>query len=548
MALDAPAVDSTFVGGPTVMFGSPVFAPPLPMDPSTQAEGRYTLLAVVDGAPAVEFTSVMVSGYTADQLGLGSLDHNISVSGCDPAWSLLGAPTVDGRPEWWRVLDSIEWWLIEDGSLVASGFSEGAVELGPMVDLAVRGGGALLRDRYLGDGGIEDILGGVGSFPTASLAGWTVDSGVSTQWNTTDPFDGDRCLRVKGFGWVRSPWGGTVHGATTASIQVFSTFMARFSAEPDAMQGLLLHTEVRRVSDGEIVLAGWATAQETTTDPGLTDWQVVEAPGRLPREEGLFQARTSILVIDDDWIDIDRVRQVTKGMTGSLSPVSLETLFQRVLNRAQQPQCGGDLGITVAVESPSGVSDVMRWEHADDPAVSDALSSIVDRSDGPDAWWTPDRTIHLAARAGTGRTDLVLNRDTVISARVTPDPSSRWLETRVKYGSGSGVSRIVAGWTETDGSVIRRRSYQLAPEELSYRSTESWGAGVAEVLARRHLAVEAVVPAWYGRLFRRGDRVPVVLAVECGAVSDTLRVVRRTVDPVADTCTVTVAPDRESVS
>ena len=557
-----PAVDPSHRGGPTLVLDHPTLValppvPPIEPDPGDQdappptpvtLPPQYDLWGRVAGKVA-PFPTVSVDEYTVAALGPDTpYEHRIYVAGTDPGWGLLGASTdADGCPRYAEIVDAIQWELWCDGVLVAEGRCDGEVEAGPMVGLSIKGGGAIFRDRYLGDGGLEDLLDGVGSFPSTSLAGWSFDSGVQYRWNTSDPYDGVRALEVRGSGWIRTPFGRWRPGSTGVNVQVTSTLMARLSEEPGPIDGIVLHTEVYD-STGARRTADWTDRHAQSTDPDIVDeWQAVDAPGLFPRLSENFRCRTAILVNDSDWVRLDRIRQVQRLMTGSLSPVSLETLLSRVLGRAQTEACGGDLGVTLQVHTPSGASDAMWWEHADDPMVGDALSSICVRSDGPDAWFTPDRVLRVSKRAGLDRGDLVLNLDTVISARLAPDPGARYLEARARVGSTGGPTRQMIGANRREAGVIARRAHDLAPTELTFRAAEAWTDGWAKYLAMWHLAVEAVCTDGYGARFGIGDRIWVELAVEGLAVDGRLRVVRITRQPAAHTRTLTLTVDDEGI-
>lgn len=556
-----PPIDPTHRGGPTVLYASTVLTalPPVP-DPgpgdpdvplATAPRRRHALYAARGGVLLAEFTTFTADAtYTRVQLGLrDEMRHHLTVAGDDPAWSLLGAPVgLNGLPEVNRILPGIEWQLWEDRVLVASGFSEGPVDLGaPYVDLQVSGGVAIFRDRYLGDGGLQDLLGGIGSFPNANLDGWTFDPGVTRAWNTTDPYEGGRCIMLRGTGWVWTPWGAAIPASSETLIEVHSSIRARLREEPDALQGLNVLTQIRRVSDGAIVNPNWSEAKKKSTDPDLTGWQAVTAPGRLPTGTGLYQARTGLLVNDNDWTDVDLIRETTRGMTGSLTPVALETILQRVLNRAQQEQCGGDLGVTMQIHTPSGATGTARYLHDRDPLALEALASITDRVDGPDAWMTPDRVMHVDATAGTVRTDLVLNRDTVIDARFTSDPTLQWHDTRVHASGEAGPTREVVGSNSASmAGEPRRRIHTPAPVELNYRATERYAAGYAESNRLPHRQLDATVTGDYGRQFAAGDYIPVALMVRGESVTGQLRVLRVEAVLGDDTCVVSVVLDRET--
>lgn len=556
-----PAVDPTHRGGPTLVLDVPTLVelppvPPIEPDPGdpdapppTPAvlPPTFTLFGRI-GTRRAPFLSVAVDEYTVAALGPATeYRHRISVAGTDPGWGLLGARTgANGAPLYAEVLDAIVWELWSGTKLVAQGRSAGSVDAGPVVELAAVGGGAIWRDRYLGDGGLEDLLGGAGSFPSSSLAGWSFGPGVERQWNTTDPYDGGRGLKVRGSGEIRSPFGEWRPGSTGVNVQIISTLMARLADEPGALEGVVVLTEIYD-STGARRTWDWSERHAESTDPDIVDeWQAVDAPGLFPRVSANFRARTLVIVNSSKWIDIDRVRQVQRTMTGSLSPVALETLLRRVVNRAQNEACGGDLGVTVEVHEASGVSAAMWWEHADDPQVADALSSICDRVDGPDAWWTPDRVLHVTKRAGQRRTDIAFTRDTVLSARLTADPTMRYLESRVQVGHLGGPTRQIVGSNRRETGVVARRSYQLAPTELTFAKAESWAEGWAEMLARKHMAVEVVVPDWYGRLVGIGDTAGVSLEVEGLGISGRLRVVQITAQPAAATRTFSLTVDKEA--
>ena len=555
-----PAVDPTHRGGPTLVLDVPTLVelppvPPIEPDPGDPDAPPPTPAVLPPtfalwgriGTRRAPFLSVAVDEFTVAALGPATeYRHRISVAGTDPGWGLLGARTgANGAPLYAEVLDAIVWELWSGTALVAQGRSAGSVDAGPVVELAVVGGGAIWRDRYLGDGGLEDLLGGAGSFPSSSLAGWSFTGAIEHRWNTTDPYDGGRGLQVRGSGEIRSPFGEWRPGSTGVNVQVVSTLMARLSEDPGPLDGVVVMTEVYD-SDGVLRTADWMRHHAESSDPDIVDeWQAIDAPGLFPRVSENFRCRTVIVVNDADWIDIDRVRQVQRTMTGSLSPVALESLLRRVVSRAQNEACGGDLGVTVEVHEASGVSAAMWWEHADDPQVADALSSICDRVDGPDAWWTPDLVLHVAKKAGRRRTDIAFTRDTVLSARLTADPTLRYLEARAQVGYQGGPTRQVVGQNRRAPGVVARRSYQLAPTELTFRAAESWIDGWAEMLARQHMAVEALVPAWYGRLIGIGDTAGVSLEVEGLGISGRLRVVSIAERPPADAVAVTLTVDKE---
>lgn len=543
-----PAVDWSHRGGAAILFdvGVPVVPVPVPPvvpdppDPTPRAEPRRYTLVAHDGlsfAPIVAFPTVDVASYVAGQLGTDAMRHRVTVASTDPAWTLLCAHRGVPAGAIHQVVEGIDWRLYEDGVLVASGVSDGPVTSGATIDLRISGGGGILRDRFLGSGGISDLLDGRGKFPAASLAGWTIGDGVSWRWNTIDPFTGSRSLQVRGFGHVYGPASRMRSRAGSGRAMTWGGLVVRLgNADAAVAVGMQIWDSAsgQLVPEGSLYEAGLRSA-----DSAQSGWQQLDPHIRSPLGDGLWGVRVKIAVVSpDDWIDIGQVTHFLNTATGARSsaPVALEGLVGRVISKAQAVASGGPLGIRVQRHTDTGAVAGILWEDSRDPAVSDALSSILGRDDSPDAWFTPDRVLHLDRRAGRKRTDLVLNRDTVIAASIEADSGTRFDELRAYTGFGAGPSRSVVAH---DGPGVqgapRRRALVQAPNELDHRAAEAWIAGQGAFVARQQVSVRAVVPAWYGAGFAVGDTVHVALDVDGWRIDDRLRVGRITVQPAADT-------------
>src|SRR5690625_3975026 len=202
------AVDYEYRSGATQQIdldhlGNPVPPPPTPVEPSFRdTEPFFTLVALngVTGGPLIQFNTVDVDSYVDAILGLRPASHNISVAKTDPAWRLLSrrlgeTSSIDLLPDIGSVVHRVSWQLWRDGTLVAEGLTDGAVQSDDRIKLRIVGGAGLFRARFLGDGGINDLLNGRGEWPTPSLSGWTITHegpGLQYRFSTVDPFQGAR--------------------------------------------------------------------------------------------------------------------------------------------------------------------------------------------------------------------------------------------------------------------------------------------------------------------------------------------------------------------
>ncbi len=519
--------------------------PPAPAVPRRHGR-RLTLIAAraITHDPITHMGSADIEWFD-DPIGLEPSTISATVSQEDPAWALLGGAQVRmGRRSRRLFPDDdgqLEWQVWDERKLVASGVTgqPAALESG-LLHITARGPESVLQPRSVGAGGTVDLLGGRGSFPTASLAGWFIGR-LATGWTSSTVFDGDRALTVNGYGTVATPWV-RVAGAASRWQDIRSAAMVML---PASQAAVFVETQVR-LPGGTIVRADITAAGkgQSATHAGKPDWQQVVGSASLPPSTGSYQVCSLITALSSDPIVLDRIVITQDYSTGSIDPLELSDFPPRIMIAAQEPESGGWLGITTRKRSNTGVLRQLSWPHSSTPATLDMLNAVAQTAGGPDLWCDAGWTLNIAARQGRDRRDYALTDDVIIDAVPTWDPAGRHRDLLVLTGWGAGPTRAAIGYRGPAAPGRRRRRREVsAPAELTFREAERWGAAERARSDQRHREIDVTVPYWMGEQLATGDGLLCATAYGRLAELGAVRIANRTFLPKAETCVLTVADD-----
>ena len=464
----------------------------------------------------------------------------------DPVWTLAGVQrrTIRGRSVALPDLKGLEVSLCEDGAIVASGVFQQPTSVDGSGRMELRGMSpeAVWDERTLGEVEQRDFLAGRGMFPTSSLAGWTFESGLETEWNTTSPWEGTRSLRVRSTDdeahWLYTPAVSMPGQDGAGRIAYFSAMIKCDS--PYVFTGTFVYRSGAQIRANFTIQELGQVAED---NPG---WQgPIPSRGMLDPVGVAHQVRGGVWVPSDGtWVDIDFARIQWETSTGSAQQTDLTRYPGLIAYVFQYAEGGSPEGIEWDVREQSGVTDNLRWKHQDDHPVGEAIRSVSERLDGPDVWITPDWVQIATKRRGMDRRDLALTGHTVRRARMTFDPGGEIDELRALTDLGSGPVRVVHG-IDQPRRVGRRRIRQIVqpPMGMTYDAGRAWTRGQAEWAARTPIEAEVVVDYDEGRRFAVGDGVLAAIADGDLAWSGSVRVRSRSFDPVANECTLAVGPD-----
>lgn len=466
----------------------------------------------------------------------------------DPAWTLVASQrrTIRGRSVSLPDLKGVEVSLVEEGEIVKSGIFQQPTAIDGSGRIALRAVGpeAVWDERTLGETEQYDFLEGRGSFPTASLAGWSFEAGIQWEWNTTTPWEGDRSLRVRSTDdephWVYSPAVTMPGQQDWVRHPVASALVRSEVASPYVFVGTFVTLGGAPVrSDFTLDNLGQASEDDT-------DWQgPITSRGWLTPQVVDHSVRAGIWVPSDgSWVDIDYVRIQWPTQTGYVTPTDLVFYPARIMRDAQFREGGSPLGIATEKRGRTGTEVRLAWEHQDDNPVGEAIRSVTDRSGGPDVWITPSWVQVASPRRGRDRRDVALTGHTVRRASLSFDPGGEVDEMRALTDLGSGPARVLHG-VDQPVRPNRRRIRQLTqvPPGLTFDAGREWTRGHAEWGARTPVSAEVVVDYDEGRRYGVGDGVLVAVVDGSMAWAGKARVRSRVFDPASRECTLQVGPD-----
>lgn len=488
--------------------------------------------------PIVEFTTVDLGDITVAQFGLDEHRHTIRVASTDPAWPLLAAHLgVDMSVGVGWLASRVEWQLWNDGELVADGLSDGPIEPADgSIDLRVAGGGQILRDRTLGYDEDPDVWGGAGKWPTTSLpSGWTA---TAWDWNTTDPLNGVRSLRLN-----NAP---SVLTSPTLNLVAFTGWSRTYEMRAIVRTpGQVLARFQTRTLVGS-TWSPWEIEEVRTGAAGMpvNEWQEV----RVAKTIGSSDTGSTTQYLGAIWATKgSEVGQVTLHRDQPMFTADRrtpESAITTLLNVGQNASVGGTLGITRVAGEPSGIEEHYAWDRLDNPSLPQALKAVADTPGGPEIWFEPGRRLHHSKRAGTDRDDIALTLDTVIDATVETDTAQRWHSVRAATGWAAGPAEPVIRVDSTPPpGVIRRQTVTTVPANLGYRAARDVARRQADHLSLPPYTVHATVTPAIAAQVNLGDCIRTILDVDGWSIDEWLRVGRIIWHPQSDTYTVELGTD-----
>lgn len=473
---------------------APPPVPPILVDPP-----RVQLLAVRAGArtPIAVFHTADVES-TEESFDPGSADVTVSVM--DPAWDLVGD------------FKDVEWQVGYAGGLEWSGVSGPPIDIGgDRVRLPLAGPGSVLDETTLGEVEQRDFLGGAGRF-NAGISGWKIDEDSSDDFESTsilgcrwapgEGWEGGGALQVIGVGYIFGPWVRLPgHPGRIRSPQ--GSVMAKV---PSGTLTVETHVKV-----GEELYRYDVSQERAAVVEADRSWQgPVVSVGALPGGGG--DARIGLYVESEEWCTVDFARIQWATLSGSTVPLDLALYPSIVMRDAQSDEFGGaQWGISVSVDSMTGAVDQLVWGHADDHPVGSIMQTLAERSDGPDIWIDRYWVMHVAARRGSTRLDVVLNNTTVLAPGWSEDVGATIDELRVLTDFGSGATRVVAG--HGNGGRRGRKIRQIVRSEKGQAldAADRWGGGLFARQSLPQRTAEVLVPLDVGRSLNVGDTVQVAL-------------------------------------
>lgn len=502
----APVTHGQTATEPLLSFLAPP-PPPPPPDPWDPPEvppvltipPRVQLLAVRAGyrTPIALFHSAEIEA-TEESFDAGSAD--VTVSAYDPAWALISD------------LKDVEWQVGYDGVLEWSGVSGPPIDTtGGRVRLPLAGPGSVLDETTLGEVEQRDFYGGAGRF-NGGIAGWFKDDDPGDDFESTsilacryapgEGWEGSGALQVIGVGYIFGPWV-TLPGHPGRIRNPQGSVMAKV---PSGV--VIVETQVK---DGDDLYRYEVTQERAAVIEADTGWQgPVGSVGNLPGGGG--QVRIGLYVESQDWCTIDFARIQWATLSGSTVPIDLSAYPGIVMRDAQSAEYGGARwGISVAVDSLANSSDRLVWGHADDHPIGSILQTLSERSDGPDIWVDRYWTMHVAARRGRPRNDIVLNNTTVLAPEWAEDVGASIDELRVLTDFGSGATRVVSAHGSGGRAGRKIRQIVRADKGQTLDGADRWGAGLFSRQSLPQRTATLRVPLALGRQLEVGDTLPVAL-------------------------------------
>lgn len=405
--------------------------------------------------------------------------------------------------------------------------------------------GRLFADRIVGTANRLDMIDGRGHFPGSGTYGslgwgWSGSSG-DIQW--ADPVRDGRALEVRGdplTNHLTMLQLVTPRAGETQFVQVFAS--AFFMLPLDAVDG----TEIMSmtVHDADTLARIWPPvgaenegAVLVTEDmprgvwlrSPLTAWALTP----LPPYRVFVQ-----IAIKPAWeTGWTRVDEVTMFRRDTLGTGAVEDLTHHVWLLVWDAQNGRDKAswsLPIVEHDPTGIEEIGHWRHDANQPLQDAIATLTGRRDGPDPPWVgADWTVHVSARRGEVRDDLVLGPDMVVDAPGwTHDAGTQASSVRAETDRGEDWWRVTSVQTDTtltDGHVIERQL--RAPNELSLLAVDQWaGAELEQVSQPQH--TRRVLVDWdLGASIAVGDSFRVVDVAGVWRLNEWMRVSQRTFLP-----------------
>ena len=501
-------------------------APPVP--PSVLSS-RHEVWACrpITHQPIAQFLTAVVKSYGMDWDG-GSAD--ITVSAFDPAWVLVAD------------LDAFEVMIGCDGAHVWGGVCNQPISIGDsQVSIPAVNPMVILDQNTLGSVEQPDFYAGAGRFNNGA-DGWAVldepangyeSPLISVTHSTFSPWEGAGCLEVQGVGWFAGPWvslpghpGRVRHPQGSAMLRCPSGMMS-------------LETQVQ---DGSgYVRQDFAQENAAWVDPDR-GWQgLVTTKGWLPGGGG--RVRIAGYVESEDACHVDFARITWGTLSGSTVPIPLSSYPAIIVGDAQNTSMGGHpYGISVVVDSTVDTKAKLAWAHHDNHPIGNLLAEVAEMYGGPDVWMDERFTIHVAARRGTVRADVMLDENTVLAPSWEHDPGARVNELIGLTEFGSDATRATVGQAQGTAGYNHRQTVS-APAGMQYDTASEWITGLAGTAGLPQRTGSVDVRWSTAKRLKVGDTVRCGLTQGVLGLAGWVRITGITMNPEAMTGTLAFGVD-----
>jgi hypothetical protein len=498
--------------------------------------------------------TAVVGDWSEDVELLAGSAADITCSTFDPLLERMAESSfmgADGLPKHrWNPRGYI-CWIYRDLSPVWTGAFFAPVQVGENVlRLPAQGPQEQFAARILGRAQQSDLLRGRGSFERYSTKaqmvadGWVVPPGVALQIVNGDGVRGNRCIRVFGDGWVRSPYAMTM-GADGYGRVVDGQVFAKFSESiPDQTPVVMCKTQR---------LGASAPANDIYTLDNLgvrpndeRGWtrDPITCAARMEPTVSAHGSWLELRSFPGVWTYYDLAEMRLSVQTG-FPPGSTRDLADYVVrihrDLVARSLGGHPTGLLTRIVSRTGVQTSQRWSHAARTPARDVLAAVLEADGGPECRITAGWNLEVHARLGRDRDDIAITDDVVVAPAWTVDPGGQVDDFIVDTGRGSGVNwlaSIVSQPARTDR--FRQVSFVQGPTDRSLNEIDRWARAHARAAATRPVTAEVQTTWAFADQVAVGDRIWATLTEGDLGESRRVRVLRKRYEPDTLLCTLSL--------
>ncbi|WCO67865.1 hypothetical protein PO878_03895 [Iamia majanohamensis] len=421
----------------------------------------------------------------------------------------------------------------------------------------------LFDDRIVGTGRRLDLLYGRGHFPGSGTYGslginWTGDPGDIEFF--TPGVRGGRCIRIRGDSLTDRLEIGCVVSSSEGANQKVTVRSSAFLQLPDgaADDTTVMAVEVRTLNGGQLwPPSGSANPYVANIEEDMPREEWMRSPtvaaGQLPAPPfgvwvvaKFYPAPLESGASSGAWTYIDEIEIFQRDTLATRVERDLVDHQLILLRDAQEGRDKSSWSLGFARGTDSGVSEIGVWRHEDEQPLRDALSAISSRDDGPDPPWVgPDWKIHIGARRGSVRDDIVLGPSDIVAVQNwSHDPGAMASSMRGVTDRGEAywrVESVVTDTSQTAGHVIERQA--RAPNDMELLALDQWTAAQLAQVAQPQDTARLVVRWDLGRRIAVGDSFRVIHMDGLWRLDRTMRVVKRTLMDAARLVVLDVGTD-----
>lgn len=510
---------------------------PLPRQPGTRGtEWALLVCEFPSGRPRGVIWDAQIDKVARHTYGAGPASMNASIPSTTDNLAILGrdplrvefAVCVDGR-------------VLERYVMRQPWSYEGAT-----VRIEGQTYDVLLGERVIGPPGRRNWVPAL----KAGLPGWHRRGGASAQVYAGGPA-GTHFVRVSGpvGSYVAAAVRLTVPGARWVPVTVGAASLVRVpNGDWDRYQLVSVH-----IWDYQRGRWAWPPA-DGTTDGEFSDsmergeWLAdeIQVTGLTPPIP--FDVRVELrLHALGSGASVDYAAPVisTPGYDGLLFPPGavpdLSHVISWLLAQAQDTSSArqkSSWNLPADVISNCGTRENTVWQHGNRLPLTEALSQIVERDDGPDVWADgAKRRFAISRRRGRRRLDLAIYPWDVLeeTPRWRHDPGAQVTGLHVLSASSHQFGGGDVGITDTSraGGQVIEATVQ-SPDGLTRNQMTRWGHGKLQTLRHPQITTTVLVPWELGRLLAIGDSVPTYLVAGAADLGAELRVTSWTALPNRD--------------